>query len=159
MAILAMEGDKAEQEYTCSNLGYAYQCLGNFKQAVEYYKQELAIAEEAGNRTGQGRAYNDIGNAYGSLGDFKHAREYHSLHLSIAQEAGDKAVQGCAYGKNVPMAILALRIVVLAISNKQEIASSFPSALPKRWGTGLNKDVSMVILGMPIMDSVISNKP
>ena len=90
-------GDKVGEGRVYSNLGIAYQSLGDFKQAVKYHKQDLSIAKELGDRAGEARAYGNLGIAYQSLGDFKQAVKYHNQHLSIAKELGDRAGEGDAY--------------------------------------------------------------
>jgi len=60
--------------------------------------QELAIAEEVGDRAGEGKAYGNLGNACESQGDFSQAIEYHTQRLAIAKEVGDRAGEGKAYG-------------------------------------------------------------
>ena len=72
--------------------------LGDFKQALEYHKQDLSIAKEVGDRAGEGGAYGNLGNACRGLGDFKQALEYHKQRLSIAKEVGDRAGERRAYG-------------------------------------------------------------
>ena len=66
-------------------------------ELIEYYKNHLAIAKEAGDRASEGRAYGNLGNAYESLGQFKEAIEYHKKSLSVAKEVGDRAGEGRAY--------------------------------------------------------------
>ena len=65
---------------------------------IEYHEQQLNIAIEVGDRTGQGRAYGNLGIAYYRLGQLQQAIEYHKHDLSIAIEVGDRAGQGRAYG-------------------------------------------------------------
>ena len=92
-----MEGKKGIKG-THGNLGNAYQRLADFKNALDYHKQDLSIAKEEGNKAREGRAYANLGNAYHGLGDFRIALEYHEQHLSIAKEVGDRAGVGRAYG-------------------------------------------------------------
>ena len=79
-------------------LATTYQCLGDFKRAIDYHKRQLQIAKELGERSGEGVAYGNLGNAHQSLGDFKIAVDYHERRLKIAKETGDKTEQGRAYG-------------------------------------------------------------
>ncbi|CAH3159586.1 unnamed protein product [Pocillopora meandrina] len=81
-----------------SNLGNAYQSLGQFKTAIQYHQRHLEIAKEVGDKTGEGRGYGNLGNAYEGLGQFKTAIQYHQRHLEIAKEVGDKAGEGRGYG-------------------------------------------------------------
>jgi tetratricopeptide (TPR) repeat protein len=72
--------------------------LGDFSQAIEHHTQDLAIAKEVGDRSGEGGAYGNLGNAYDSLVDFSQAIKHHTKHLSIAKEVSDRAGEGKAYG-------------------------------------------------------------
>ena len=74
----------------------------DFKQAINYHQQQLCIAKEIGDKTGEGVAYRDLGNAYYDHCDFKQALENHEQHLVIAKELGDRAAEGracCALGR------------------------------------------------------------
>ena len=67
------------------------------KLVIEYHKQKLSIAKEAGDRDSEGKAYGNLGKAFDSLGNFKQAVQHHMQHLGIAKEVGDRAKQGHAY--------------------------------------------------------------
>jgi len=54
--------------FVYSILGNTYHSLGDFKKAIEYHTEHLAIAKEVGNRAGEGGAYGNLGNAHQSLG-------------------------------------------------------------------------------------------
>lgn len=71
--------------------------MGNFKEALNYHKEDLRIAEEVGDRAQVGRACSGLGCAFRSIDDFKRAIEYHSLHLSIAKKLGDSTAEGTGY--------------------------------------------------------------
>ena len=47
-------GDRVGDGHAYGNLGNAYDCLGNFKKAVEYHNQDLSIAKEVGDGAGKG---------------------------------------------------------------------------------------------------------
>ena len=98
LSIIQAKEDKAEEGHVYSNLGNAFQGLGDSKKAVEYHTLHLSIAKDLGDKAGEGRAYGNLGGAFQGLGDFKKAVEYHTLHLSIAKDLGDKAGEGDAYG-------------------------------------------------------------
>ena len=61
-------GDRAGEGTAYGNLGNAHQSMGDFSQAIEYHRQDLAIAREVGDRAGKGKAYGNLGNAHYSLG-------------------------------------------------------------------------------------------
>jgi len=80
------------------NLGKAYHVQGDFRKAIEYHVQHLAIAKEMEHRAGEGNGYGNLGNAYFSQGDFSKAIEYHTQCMAIAKEVGDRAGEGRTYG-------------------------------------------------------------
>ena len=90
--------DRAGEALAHCNLGNAYRCLGDFKQAIKYHEQHLSICKELSDRSGEGGAYGNLGIAYDSLGDFKRAIDYHKKDLSIAIELGQRDGEGRAYG-------------------------------------------------------------
>jgi tetratricopeptide (TPR) repeat protein len=94
----AETGDHAGEGRAYGDLGNAYDSLGQFDTAVEFYEKHLAIALEVGDRAGEGKAYCNLGIAYRSLGQFDKALEFHERHLAIALEVGDRAGEGRAYG-------------------------------------------------------------
>ena len=68
------------------NIGNAYQCLGDYRKAIEYHEKSLKIDIEIGDRGGEGSAYGSLGNAYQCLGDYRKAIKYHEKSLKIAIE-------------------------------------------------------------------------
>ena len=65
---------------------------------IEYYKQQLNVAKDVGDRLKEGHAYCYLGNAYRNLGNFKQAILCHQQDLAIAKELGDRCGEGRAYG-------------------------------------------------------------
>ena len=51
----------AEKDVAYGNLGNAYQSLGDYRKAIEYYEKHLKIATEIGDQAGEGRVYYNIG--------------------------------------------------------------------------------------------------
>ena len=80
-----------------NNLGSAYDSLGEFRRAIEFYQLSLPIAVETGNKDLKGRVYNNLGSAYDSLGEFRRAIEFYQLSLPIAIETGKKDLKGSVY--------------------------------------------------------------
>uniref|UniRef100_A0A1A9WT79 G-protein-signaling modulator 2 n=1 Tax=Glossina brevipalpis TaxID=37001 RepID=A0A1A9WT79_9MUSC len=103
-------GDKLSEGRALYNLGNVYHAKGKhmgqknpgdfgddvkeaLTKAVEYYKQNLKLMRELGDRSAQGRACGNLGNTYYLLGDFQAAIEHHQNRLRIAREYGDKAAE------------------------------------------------------------------
>ncbi|XP_073234382.1 uncharacterized protein [Porites lutea] len=81
----------------CSNLGHAFDCLGDYKQAEIYQRLHLSIAKERRDKSGEGDAYRGLGNVFQGLGNFRKAQEYYSLSLSIAKDVRNKEAVALAY--------------------------------------------------------------
>jgi tetratricopeptide (TPR) repeat protein len=73
--------------------------LGDYRRAIMYDEQNLAVTSEIGDRRGEGEALSNIGVAYKNLGDYRRAIEYYEQHLAIAREIGDRKDEGHALGK------------------------------------------------------------
>ena len=64
MKIAKEMGDRAREGAGYGNLGNAYQSLGDYRKAIEYYEKCLQIEKEIGDRAGEGHTYGNLGNAY-----------------------------------------------------------------------------------------------
>jgi len=80
------------------NLGLAYNMLGEFRRAIEFYEQALVIAREIGERRFEGYALGNLGEVHLDLGEFRRSIEFSELHLTIAREIGDRRGEGNALG-------------------------------------------------------------
>lgn len=65
----------------CHFLGYAHYCLGNFREAVRYYDQDLALAKDLQDKMNMGRAYCNLGLAHLALGNLDTALECQKYFL------------------------------------------------------------------------------
>jgi CHAT domain-containing protein/tetratricopeptide (TPR) repeat protein len=79
-------------------LGVAYNSLGNYAKAIEYWQQSLEIAGEIKNRHSEGVGLGNLGLAYRSLGNYAKAIEYAQQSLAIAREIKDRQGEGVALG-------------------------------------------------------------
>ncbi|MGI2903741.1 tetratricopeptide repeat protein [Tolypothrix sp. VBCCA 56010] len=71
-------------------LGNAYNSLGQYQLAIDYYQQSLTIYREIGNRNGEANSLIGLGNAYYFLGQYQIAIDYHQQSLAISLEIGDR---------------------------------------------------------------------
>ena len=62
-------------------LGYAHYCLGNYKEAIRYYDQDLALARDLEDRMSMGRAYCNLGLAHSAIGNYENALECQKYFL------------------------------------------------------------------------------
>lgn len=77
-----MEGEAK----ACHFLGYAHYCLGNFREAVRYYDQDLALAKDLQDKMNMGRAYCNLGLAHLALGNLETALECQKYFLGKSRE-------------------------------------------------------------------------
>src|SRR5713226_419052 len=66
-------GDRRAESYALGNLGNAYDSLGEYRRAIEFHEQHLAIARELGDRQGEASAPGNLGNDYHALGKYDRA--------------------------------------------------------------------------------------
>ena len=68
--------------------------LGDFKNALPYMKQSLAICQQIGDKAGEGTTLNNISQIFKAQGDYETALTYLKQSLAIRQQIGDKAGEG-----------------------------------------------------------------
>lgn len=75
---------------TYTNLGLAYDGLGNFGKAIEYTEKSLEIAKEIGDTNGETTCYLNLGMFYRHSGNISKGIEYHEKSLEITKRVGEK---------------------------------------------------------------------
>ncbi|MGQ0604367.1 MAG: tetratricopeptide repeat protein, partial [Anaerolineales bacterium] len=65
------------------NLGLAHAALGDARTAIEFYEQQLVIAREIGDRSGEGNALGNMALALNSLGERERAIAHAEAALKI----------------------------------------------------------------------------
>ncbi len=68
--------------------------ISEYRKAIDYYEQSLAISREIGDRSGEGGSLNNLGLTYRSLGEYRKAIEYHEQSLNISREMGNRLSEG-----------------------------------------------------------------
>jgi len=79
-------------------LGILHHTLGEIPQAIEYYKDVLAIAREIGDRRAEGAGLGNLGLAYSDRGEVAQAIDYYQQALEIAREIGDRGYEETGLG-------------------------------------------------------------
>ena len=82
--MLSQELNDVEGEgKACHFLGYAHYCLGNYKEAIRYYDQDLALARDQQDRSNMSRAYCNLGLAHLAIGNCDSALECQKYFLGM----------------------------------------------------------------------------
>jgi tetratricopeptide (TPR) repeat protein len=82
--------DQQRWANSLGNLGLAYASLGEYRRAISFHEQCLAIMREIGDRRGEANSLGNLGLAYRSLGEYRRAISFHEQHNEIAREIGDR---------------------------------------------------------------------
>jgi tetratricopeptide (TPR) repeat protein len=78
-------------------LGLLAQQRGSYEEALDWYRQSLAILEELGNRAGLAYSYGQLGNVSYARGSYEEALEWYRKCLAISEELGDRASMANAF--------------------------------------------------------------
>jgi CHAT domain-containing protein/tetratricopeptide (TPR) repeat protein len=82
--------NKTSESACYTNIGVAYEILGDYAKAIEYQEKALVIKKDIGDKAGESKCYGNIGIAYSTLGDYAKAIEYQEKALVIINDIGDK---------------------------------------------------------------------
>ena len=91
MKIVQIEAD--------SNIGMGHLGTGSYAMAVSFFRNQMKLAEEIGDKRRVGRANENLGNYYAAVGECDKAISSYNKSLEIAECVGDKSgigrVKGC----------------------------------------------------------------
>ena len=79
-------------------MGNAYNNLGEYEKAIDFYQQALAIDREISDRLGEANSLGSLGNAYNNLGEYEKAIDFHQQSLAIKREIGDRLGEANSLG-------------------------------------------------------------
>ncbi|MCP4260800.1 MAG: ATP-binding protein [Planctomycetes bacterium] len=91
-----------DRELEISNLcklGGAHLQLGQYKEAINYFKQALEIAREIGNKNEGIRSLVQLGHSHENLGEHEYAIECQQQALALARKIGDQQAEWQALDK------------------------------------------------------------
>ncbi|MEQ8974090.1 MAG: tetratricopeptide repeat protein [Coleofasciculus sp. C1-SOL-03] len=86
--------DRKGEGYSLGSLGNAYNRLGEYQKAINYFILCVEITQEIGDRKGEGYSLGNLGNAYTYLGEYQKAIDYYQQSLAIFQKIGDRHGEG-----------------------------------------------------------------
>jgi CHAT domain-containing protein/Tfp pilus assembly protein PilF len=81
-------GDLTEQVMVLTDLGEAYDDLGEKRQALEEYDLALDLARRGGDRLGEARVHNDLALVYDRIGEYRKAIEHYKASAEIFRSLG-----------------------------------------------------------------------
>ena len=117
------------------NLGVECERRGELQNAIEIYKETIALAEGIGATELMTRAWNNLGWVYHQRGDKTEAEDAYRRGLKIAQQLGEHEILATVLGnlaeltENLEAWEEALQI--LAVAGQQAIIEEFWSGLPQ----------------------------
>ena len=83
-------GDSYGEAVELSNLGAIHQIVGQYSQAVDYYKRAVEIMRQIDPKR-ERDLLNLIGEAYGNLKQYQQALDYYEQALALSRKIGDRA--------------------------------------------------------------------
>jgi len=90
--------DRGNEGSALGNLGLVYNCISEYRKAIEFHEQHLAIATEIGSESGQGISLVNLGNAYRNLSEYRKSIDYHEQALAIFRGIGDRRGEEAVLG-------------------------------------------------------------
>lgn len=79
-----------------NSLGNAYQALGEYEKAMEYYQESLAFWQAIQESYGEGMALGNLGNAYLLTNEYTKAIKCYQKSLYISREVQNRRQEGVA---------------------------------------------------------------
>ncbi len=87
---LELNEDNALEAEIYNKIGFAYWQMGDYKPAIDYYKQAIELAKQLDDITFKGRLYNNIATAYWGLADNIEALKNYQLSLELRRKVNDQ---------------------------------------------------------------------
>ncbi len=111
-----------------NNIGTINYNLGEYSEALVFYKSALTVFEKVSNRAGIGTSYNNIGLLYIDLGEYSKALKFLEQALEIRKEVGDRAGEG--------ITLINIGLIHDLQNNYSEALNYYQQALTIRQKTG-----------------------
>jgi len=90
--------DHWEYGAALTDVGNAYQSLGEYQRAIISHEKASDTFKNLGNRQGEAASLGGLGNAYQSLGEYQRAIASHQQSLEIDREIGDRRGEATSLG-------------------------------------------------------------
>ncbi|HKQ74382.1 MAG TPA: tetratricopeptide repeat protein [Blastocatellia bacterium] len=95
---LRSAGDRAGEARTLRSIGNLHFSSGEQQQALDYYRQALAILRIEGDRSGEASTHRDLARTYRSLGDKQQALEVYRQAAELFRASGDRVEEARTLG-------------------------------------------------------------
>ena len=90
MAIAQEDGNRYVESLALTNLGLAYNALGEYHRAIEFYQKSLEIQRTIGDRKGEANSLGNLGKSYYFLRQYQQAIDFYQQSLEIQRAIGDR---------------------------------------------------------------------
>ena len=82
-------GERSGEARALNTIGLVYRLLGEPQQALDYYKQALALHQAVGDRSGEDATLNNIGVVYHLLGEMQQVLDCYENSLALSRAMGN----------------------------------------------------------------------
>ncbi len=115
-------GDRQQEAYTLTVIGYTHGGLAEYQKALDYYNQALPLSRAAGDRRGEAMTLYNTGLVYNVLGEHRKALDFYNLALQIHRDAGNRSMEAATLGN--------IGAVYSNLGEQQKALEFFNQALP-----------------------------
>ena len=93
MPIFQQLDNRQGEASSLNNLGLAYQNLGEYEKAIDYFEQSLPIFQQLGSYQEEANSLKYLGNVYLNLKKYNEAIDYYEQSLAIAQRIEERSIE------------------------------------------------------------------
>ncbi|MBD2577292.1 tetratricopeptide repeat protein [Oscillatoria sp. FACHB-1406] len=90
LGLLRQGSDRSWEAITLNNIGGAYDALGEYYKALDYYNQALPLLQAISDQEGEAITLQNIGRVYDILGEYRKALDYFNQSLPLLRAIDDK---------------------------------------------------------------------
>lgn len=144
-------GNKQRISGTLTNLGVLHYYLNQYDEALEFYREALALNEELGRKDGIANVLGNIGVILGAQGKFEEALEAHERSLSLERELGDR--------EGVAIALNNIGEVYFDMERFEEALGYYRESLDLKYEIGNPEGIANGLLNLSETYSELNDEP
>lgn len=91
-------GDRQQEAYTLTAIGYVHASLAEYQKALDYYNQALPLSQGAGDRHNEATTLYNIGLVHDWLAEQQRALDFYNQALQIHRVAGNRSMEAATLG-------------------------------------------------------------